>query len=707
MARSLAPLPEESLPGFLLRLAFRLNRSPGRIAELCGIHDGRRGRLLPDHLLGLPEEAATEFARATCLSLAEVNALGLRRYADVYPALRAGRSPADAATARRRGAFFGSIRDVYSDRWVVTFSSRYCPACLRGDGDSVQDAYGGAWKLRWHLPVVFACTAHQQLLSSSCPGCASPQNRQVYKGRAALLALPTSTHQMHPLQCRNRIVDGGSHTRPCGARLDDATPYPYRDLPAADHARLLELQARLDHRLRVPPPHTRNIRNPKVLTFQDLVDTAQLIKLSWPAARDLVPSRTLAALIDDHIAPLQITSKSTPARTHSLFSPLWSAPQGSAECGALLLTAEALHLEAPDTTALRERIRPLAQYAFEHAPSGASRSFFSRPGLSPPLARAMARRLHGFYAAGPLEYANLRAPSRDCRFTADEVPPQIPQDWYDTYFTDFAEDVPGAGIYTVRHLRRAASLKLMEMTAGGSWRESARVLDIPESRALSTLNKLRCQFGGADLWPRFEHATDQLADYLDRLPQRTNYAHRRRFMANWTLPYEDWLALCSGLAQGDRLTSRHGAAIGTVMVWAEVTQAEYLLCPLLQRWRRSGTDAGPVIDEVSKCFTPANQRGGRLELRRRLHTYVHELSSRIDAGDALGSTDHGADARSLLTSLPPALRARDASHLLHRTPRGDGHGSDVRAPVGGVVRQGQLTAEQFGAVPPHHDRRGD
>ncbi|NUP20857.1 MAG: TniQ family protein [Streptomyces sp.] len=633
LARSLAPLHEESLPGFLLRLAYRLNRSPGRIAELCGIHDGRRGRLMPDHLLGLPEEAATEFARTTHLSLAEVNALALRRYADIYPALRAGRTAADAATARRKGAFFGSIRDLYSDRWVVNFSSRYCPACLRGDGSPVQDAYGGAWKLRWHLPVVFACTAHQRLLSSSCTRCASPLNRQVYEGRAALLALPTSNHQMHPLQCRNHSVGSGNQARPCGTRLDDEAPYPYRGLPAADHARLLALQARLDDRLLVRPPDTHDHRDPEALTFQDLVDTAQLIKLSWPAARDLAPSPTLAALIDDHTAPLHTTLKFTPARTHSLFSLLRSAPQDSAECGALLLTAEALHREAPDPTALRERIRPLAQYAFEHAPSGASRSFFSRPGLSPPLARAMARRLHGFYAAGPLEYANLRVPSRDCRFTTDEVPPQIPEGWYDTFFTDFADHVPGAGIYTVRHLRRAASLKLVEMTAGGSWRDSAQALDIPQSRALSTLNKLRCQFGDVDLWPRFERVTEQLADYLDKLPQRTNYTRRRRFMANWTMPYGDWLALSSGLAQGNRLTSRHGTAIGTVLVWAEVTQAEYLLCPLRQRLRRSGTDTAPLIDEVSQYFTHANQRRGRLELRRRLQPYVRELGNRIDTGD--------------------------------------------------------------------------
>jgi hypothetical protein len=34
---SLAPLPRESLPGYLLRLAWRLELAPARIAELCGL----------------------------------------------------------------------------------------------------------------------------------------------------------------------------------------------------------------------------------------------------------------------------------------------------------------------------------------------------------------------------------------------------------------------------------------------------------------------------------------------------------------------------------------------------------------------------------------------------------------------------------------------------------------------------------------------
>ncbi|MGW7406824.1 TniQ family protein [Streptomyces sp. NPDC054833] len=642
LARSLEPLPEESLSGFLLRLAYRLGRSPGRVAELCGIHDGQQGRLTVDHLLSLPEQMAAEFARTTRLHPAEVDALGLRRFADVYPALQSGRSAATSATGRRRGALFGSIRDHYSDRWAVNFSSRFCPDCLRGDGSPVQKAYGGAWNLRWHLPVVFACTTHQQLLSSRCPKCQGLLNPQAYVGRAALLAMPSSTHRLHPLQCRNHADGQGHQARPCGARLEEVAPYPYRQLPPTDHAHLLALQRRINQCLTRSPLGTPNGPGPALPTFQDLVDTAQLIKLSWPAARDLAPSPALVELIDDLTGPLHTALKSAPTKTSSAFSLLWPAPQDSAECGALLLTAESLYRDAPDAAELRERIRPLAQYAFENAPPGACRSYFSRSGRSASLARAMVRRLHGFYAAGPLEYANLRVPSRACRFTSDEVPSHLPQVWYDTYFRDFADHVPGAGIYTVRHLRRAAGLKLVEMTAGGSWRDSARTLGIPENKALSTLKKLRGQFGDADLWPRFEDATEQIARYLDELPQRTNYAHRRRMMSDWTMLYGDWVVLCSGLPQADRLASRHGTEIGTVLVWAEITQADHLLCPLLQDLRKSRTGHNPLIDEISQFFTPVNQRGSRLALRLRLQKYARELGDRIDMQDTLddlGVTD--------------------------------------------------------------------
>jgi hypothetical protein len=248
----------------------------------------------------------------------------------------------------------------------------------------------------------------------------------------------------------------------------------------------------------------------------------------------------------------------------------------------------------------------------------------------------MVRRVHGFYAAGPLEYAALRVPSRACLFAVEEVPVHLPVSWYDEYFAGFADHVPLANLYTVRHLRRAASLKLAEMTTGGSWRRCAEVLDIPLGQTHSGLVKLRRQIGDGGLWTRFEDVLEKLAGHLDVLPERINYAQRRRALADWRMPAEDWTALCSGLPQADRITTQYGTIIGTVLAWTEATQADHRLCPLLHSMRTAHTCPARLIDELSAFFTPANHRGGRLELRHRIARYAARLGD-DGAGDAYGA----------------------------------------------------------------------
>ncbi|WP_369033193.1 TniQ family protein [Streptomyces adonidis] len=88
---------------------------------------------------------------------------------------------------------FGSVSQFYESTWAVSLSSRFCPQCLASDGSAVQEAYGGSWNLRRHLPVVFACTIHHQLLHSRCPSCQSGLAHS-YKGRATRITQPGSTH---------------------------------------------------------------------------------------------------------------------------------------------------------------------------------------------------------------------------------------------------------------------------------------------------------------------------------------------------------------------------------------------------------------------------------------------------------------------------------------------------------------------------------
>jgi hypothetical protein len=84
LPRSLDPLPDESLPGYVLRLAHRLDRPPSRIALLTGLSQP----LLPRHdtpripavrMLNLDAATAATFANATRLSAPEVAGLCLDR----------------------------------------------------------------------------------------------------------------------------------------------------------------------------------------------------------------------------------------------------------------------------------------------------------------------------------------------------------------------------------------------------------------------------------------------------------------------------------------------------------------------------------------------------------------------------------------------------------------------------------------------------
>jgi hypothetical protein len=66
LPRSLAPLPDESLHGFLLRLAHRLDTSPLRLARVTGLVSGQGCARIPTRLmLEMSTHTATRFAAAT------------------------------------------------------------------------------------------------------------------------------------------------------------------------------------------------------------------------------------------------------------------------------------------------------------------------------------------------------------------------------------------------------------------------------------------------------------------------------------------------------------------------------------------------------------------------------------------------------------------------------------------------------------------
>lgn len=63
-------------------------------------------------------------------------------------------------------------------------ATRYCPDCLSGDGSAIQESLGGPWLKAWHLPVVFACPAHQHYFAPRPIEAAQPPEiQEAWKAR--------------------------------------------------------------------------------------------------------------------------------------------------------------------------------------------------------------------------------------------------------------------------------------------------------------------------------------------------------------------------------------------------------------------------------------------------------------------------------------------------------------------------------------------
>ena len=119
LGRSLIPLPEESLPGYLLRLSYRLALPPARIATRTGLVPASRGGADASLLTAIPDKSKAAFAHATRLTVGQVDALCLASLEQRYPILAANRP-------------------------IFAPETRFCPTCLAGDGSAIQEAFGGS-----------------------------------------------------------------------------------------------------------------------------------------------------------------------------------------------------------------------------------------------------------------------------------------------------------------------------------------------------------------------------------------------------------------------------------------------------------------------------------------------------------------------------------------------------------------------------------
>lgn len=616
LPRSLSPLDGESLPGYVLRLAHRLRRSPARIGHLTGLAPYRKGRAthFPVHqLVALRPHALAEFAAATRFTPDEVAMLGLRHLAPAYtPLARAG--PQDDGR-------------VLHNSWAFMAASRFCPMCLIGDHSPIQRDHGGPWLQRWHLPVIFACTRHQRMLETDCPQCHRSTNVSVH-GRASLLLHPAS-EVPHPVRCRNH--DTEAHARRlrtlCGADLSDRRTSPAVLTPDR-LAPYLKLQQRIEHHLN--PAYTDSGY------FADLITVAQLIKLSWPASQELVPlSSLMSSTLDAHIEGIRRESAETePGGSQD--REMGGPPSQALPCAALLLQADQLRsVDGP--AELRDAMQTLADHAFQRYPNR-FRRLFKHESPSEPLARALAPQRGGFHASqrSPRAIGTLRVPSRPSEFSASHVPQLIPLAWYDRHFQGFAAQLTVSSRDNIDFVRRAASLKLVEMVSGGTVARCAQFLSMPRGVAQSSLRQLRrrCPDVG---WARFQEAVEEIAHEVDQAPTRTDFARRRHRLAHWEIPSDHWLDLTHDLRR--QLREPRHRKVGSVIVWTRATEGDHLFSPLI---RADGTgarlpDATAIVAQLDTYS--AARRGGRSVLRDRLERYAVQIAARCDLEVSLSQAD--------------------------------------------------------------------
>jgi TniQ protein len=623
LPRSLAPLPDESLPGYLLRLAHRLDLAPANLAAVTGLAPTRSGTIPAGRMLALAPDMARAFARTCNLTVGEAHALTLETLADRYP-------PLDLRFCGRQRVTHGLF---VKENWILSRSTRYCPDCLTGDGSLIQQRHGGAWNKLWRLPVVFACPIHRRLLRHACPVCRDPVHHRAHG--AQLLPSPSDA-SVHPTACRNPVTTASpGRPPPCGHRLDRPTR---GSTTGTNLEQLLHLQQRLLDMLHPNgPTSTRSVGIPTVPArfLVDLRILSCLIAASWPAARHLVTDPAHKDLLNRHVADTRReidTVRRTGRAVRELA--LYDRPPLRADtCAVLLALADNLAADAdPDTVGLR--LRPIvAAVPFARL---WTRQFLAGDGYcSPGLQTALGREVgnaHVIKRAGPPPRP-VQPPSRPAPFDVQHVPAHALPEWREQYFADFADVTPHL-------LGRAISVRLAQIATDSPATDAGTLLGLPRSAAHYAVTDVSRQLG-ARRRRALDNAIDALADSLHTANRRLDYGRRRDTLGAWTITPDQWHELIDGLpeqpVQGH--VWRHTdwgdnkRTLAAVWIWVHTTRGEHIYAtpvrPDPQKARPGGYHARYV--HTRWRFIRDAKPGHYAALRARLDILAEQLINQIDA----------------------------------------------------------------------------
>ncbi|ACZ86507.1 TniQ family protein [Streptosporangium roseum] len=657
LPRSLDPLPDEVMPGYLLRLAHRLDRTPARLLQITGLIPERSrfpSRASHELLIALDQPTREAFTNATRLTPAEAEALCLRSLAPRYPV-----PPPAQGIALRQLA-------LRTDWWIFTTGSRYCPECLTGDNSPVQQAHGGAWRRSWRLPAIFACIKHRRLLNHLCPGCGHPAHAAVAGSGLIPLLQSLKVGGLHPAQCRSSTVNGTSGilkgvTSVCAARLDTAPP-PGHLLPEE----VLSLQERLDALLQPHGPtqvDAAGLPAEPAQYFTDLRFLSKLISLSWPKAAYLAPSAALRETLD------QRTARRTQEAENSLppvdrYRHSWELDP-AISAAQLAIADQILH---GDTLQTRQHLQELLS-------TGGTRLSINRTewrghflesarttACSPGLRAALAPLTNAFRRHSR---TSSITPELNTRLGPQHIPQWLPDEWFERYLSSFD------GISTLA-LRRTAAIRLVQMISGGSRGKAAQYLGMTVFPHIHRGTPICRSVTGAFQWARarsdpdeFDAAVRAIAADLDQTAHLIDYHHRRTALRNWCLDTDTWQKILdqSGFASHQWETTDRERQYASTHLWAQITQGERSFAPhpirdqqpldIQKSWsnrdRPSNWPASPHRPFGSGTYVCRRYRA----LRETLDAYAAELTAQIDNKPIRATHDTRSD--EIKPAPPPTL----------------------------------------------------
>jgi hypothetical protein len=368
--------------------------------------------------------------------------------------------------------------------------------------------------------------------------------------------------------------------------------------------------------------------------FTDLVLLSYLVRRSWPLARDLAPSPALAEALDAYLTHPRETVRRHPDDR--------APPLDAVACAALLTTADRLlTLESPRT--LTPHLRHLLGHNQRRlSRQGWARQFVTvRPDCSDGLRRAFAPILQTY--ARPGRGRGLRTAIRRVPFGPEHIPQFLQDDWYQQHLAHFD------GINTAQ-LRRAAALHLCQTAMGGSVREAASRLGLPDTR--KAYRRSYFSVSTVHAWARlrsdpheFEAVVHDIADRIETTPQPIDYHRRRTALRDWCIDPASWTTIVDqlpthGRGQPSDLGDRHRDC-ASIIVWSRITGSERIFAPHPIRDQQPADIAEQWRLRAHKTFARVRDDTGHprdAALNQLLTAYAQWL---VRAIDATGTTPPG------------------------------------------------------------------